>query len=333
MEEESQQPVTPQAQVQEKEEIESPLPGQWVRPKSGSKTEEIDFKKAPPSKEAKELGKPVAKVTEPLTPAEKQRIKFKTKVNGLEEDVELTEDEIKRDYQLWKAGRSQFTEAQHLNQRNEAIARELSDPRTMIAAIQAAGHDVRALAENYLADQLRYEMLSPEQKRIHELEQKLLTNEATKKEEAELKARQEEQQQTNQLAGSIQKDILASLEAGEIPNTPKAVAMMARHLKMHWERKIDVSPRDVVDLVNKELRDEAADIFRRYPIGKLKEIIGPEAVKALLKDSLNDVPNPVKRQPPKDRGTNVFSAPPRKRSFINDSQFRNYMDKVRAGKA
>jgi hypothetical protein len=294
-----------------------------------------------PSQQAKVDEKQDAKVDQPKTPEQKQeekkelqekieklKLKFKAKVNGVEEDVELDEDTIKRDFQKWKAADKMFQDAAMTRKQNDAFIHKMKSPEGVAEVLAAFGHNVDQLAEQYIADKLNLELMTPEQKRIHQLEmENRRLSQSTKSREA-----QENQARENQAIESkrteLQTKIIDVLSKEDLPQSPETVRRIARQLKIHAERGVFLEPSDVVGLVKKEIENEIQTIISKYTPEQIKKYIPKEKLDEFRKWELSQIKNPTPA--PREKIENVVRAPePKSKHFKTDMDFRKRMDAIR----
>ena len=113
--------------------------------------------------------------------------KYKVKIDG--EELEVDEEELLRGYQTKKAADKRFQEGAMARKQAEEFVRLLKEDPFKVLSNPQIGHDVRQLAEEFLASQLEEEMLSDEERERREMKRKL-----QEYEESEKKKKQEQEE-------------------------------------------------------------------------------------------------------------------------------------------
>lgn len=273
------------------------------------------------------------KIGDPLTPAEKIKLKFKHKIDGQEIEEELDEDQIRRERQRWLASDKRFQEAAAERKKNEAYNARGKDKYQVRDILKEWGHDPRALAEELLTEEIEFQMMSPEKKRIYELEREKFFRDKSDKERAALERQGKESEVRARLTGQLQGEVIEALKGSTLPQTPQMVSRMAQQMRVHLQRGIDISVAEAAQLVQKELIEEGKANFPKMGVTKLKEILGQDMVNALLKDSLAQVKDPVKRadKRPSDSVSERVIEKPTK-GYITQNEFEKHMQRFRGKK-
>lgn len=237
------------------------------------------------------------------TPAQVANLKkYKIKVDGNEEEVELDlndEQTLVRHLQMSKAASKRMNEAaitkkqaeQFINALKTDPVRILTDPRIM------GNEKFQAIAEEFLAKKLQEQMLSPEERKHIEMEERL-----RKYEESEKKAREEaEQKQIAQLeahyAQQYQKTIIEALQSTSLPKNAFTVKRMAELMQKNIQHGLELEPQHLAQLVKEDYQrelvgliggsdadqiiamfgEDVANKIRKHDLAKLKSKLGPQA--------------------------------------------------------
>lgn len=208
------------------------------------------------------------------------RLRFKAKIDGQEEDVELDEDTVKRDYQKWRAADKKFQDAARMMKEMGATKAEIEafkkDPW---AAVKAAGQDPYKLAEALLLEKIEYDDLSPAERRAMELERELNERKARDEEREKSAKEREREERDSQAAQEIDEEIGAALKAMGRRPTPRLIARVAETLIAEHERQIAPLIAKFGDV--EKIPEHAYLALKRLPAS--------EAVSRVHKEYLSDI--------------------------------------------
>lgn len=235
------------------------------------------------------------------TPEQKQQVaqmkeKFKIKVDGEEYEEEFdrnNDEEIIKHLQMSKAARKRMesakkeaAEAKSLKAQAEQLIKMIQETPELL--LEQLGEKGMTAAEKVLYKKIQAEMMSPEQRRVMELEAQLakyMESEKKQKEEAE---KSEMSAQEKQYQEHYQKLFIDAAEASGLPKTPSVIKRMAAIVKQSLELGIEMDAKDVAQHVKKQMDDEFMSIYGEagLPIESLKARLGEKTVKALIKSEL-----------------------------------------------
>lgn len=205
--------------------------------------------------------------------------KFKLKVDGeeFEEELDLSnEAELTKRLQMAKAAEKRISQAKSEKQKALEILKAFED-----GTLFEKHPKNRELAEKFLLKQLESEMLTPEQKRMKELEE--FYNQKTK-EEQEFKTRQEQEAakaQEAKVAQQFQKTIIDALDKSGLPKTPDLAKRMAYLMKKNLELGISLSSDDLVSEVKAEITGLIQSLVGSAQGDQLVALLGDDAAKKL----------------------------------------------------
>lgn len=296
-----------------------------------------DAKVSKEKSSSKEIGTPREKVDEkaPQTEAEKVaekiRLKFKAKILGKEEDVDLDEDTIKRDFQKWKAADKMFQDAAMMRKQNESLLSKLKDRNGLAEALQALGYDPRVLAEEYLTNELQMQMMTPEQRRIRELEMEKAQREWRDKQRADEEKRSKQGEISERLTKEIQTDIVQAIDSSDLPRTPETIRRIAKQMQIYGERGVWLHPSQVIDIVRDQIISENQSILSKMTPEQMMKYLSKEKLEEFRKWELSQVKNPI--PPPKEKVTQkkVVKPEDRKRHYVTEDEFKKRMARMKAG--
>jgi len=216
---------------------------------------------------------------------------FKLKVDGSEEDFEIdldNEEELKRHFQMSKAANKRMAEAATTKKQIESFIRQLQqDP---IAALQnpalKLNKDFRSIAEEYLAQQIMEETMSPQEKKLRDAERIIRERE----EESRSKREQEELQQRHQLeqhyAQQFEKVIQGALSESNVPKTTATVRRMAQLMSKNLEHGYDLEPKQLAELVRQDYLRDIQELFGATEGDTLLSMLGDDVSNKIRKADL-----------------------------------------------
>jgi len=220
----------------------------------------------------------------------KEMIKeFALKVNGKEiiKKIDLNDEEaIKRELQLAHAGRGAMQRSKELEKTYSDALSELKE--NPFKVLQELGLDVDDLNKSYLEKQIEQMKKSPEELAQEKYERELSeAREAEKKYKEELekikydKILAEEEQK-------LGKEIDDALDAyTDLPDNPKVRQKIAETMMWAMEQGYqDVSPKDVLPTVAKELEREQQDFFNSMPVEYFEKFIGKQNMEKMREKRL-----------------------------------------------
>jgi hypothetical protein len=190
--------------------------------------------------------------------------KFQLQVNKKSKEIELdldNEEEVKRYLQKAMASDEKFQEAAQLRKAAEEFINVLrTDPRRILSDPNI-GIDVKKLAQDIMNEELEDMNKTPEQKEIEKLRKELESRMESDKKEKETREQQELERLQNEQEEKLSNDIGSALEAGQLPKTPYTVKKMAEMMMIALQNDIDLSAKDVVPLVRKQMMQEVKDLL------------------------------------------------------------------------
>lgn len=250
------------------------------------------------------------------TPAQKAEAKkmlksLKIKFNGREYEEELPfeipDDESAREYmtrqlQMSKLAQSKSQEYSTLEKEVKAFVDELRKNPKKALSNPNIGIDVKKLAAEIIEEEIANSQKSPEQLEREKIENELKELKAEReREKEESKARELERLQQQEYE---RYDMLMSqaLDASKLPKTPYVVKKMADYMLLGLQEGIDVTPADVLPLVEAEMQNDLKEMFGVMPDEVIESIVGKDVINRIRKKNVAkaksqpQVPQPLKAQ-------------------------------------
>jgi len=145
------------------------------------------------------------------------------------------------------------------------------------------GVDLKKFAEDIIAEEIEQAAKSPEQIRQEELEKEnRLLKEAIEQEKAEKEAQEMARLET-EVATKVQNDILSALKTGGLPESPKAISMVAQALKLANKYRVPVSAEEIIPVVKKQIFEEMKAAKAMLSEDDLEAMMGEETLKNMYK--------------------------------------------------
>ena len=242
-----------------------------------------------------------------LTPAEVKKIKqLKLKFNGKEivEDLPFEIEESHADWLVKQRQKAML--ADHKANEYSQLEREIgqfinelrANPKKALAN-PLVGVDVKQLAAQILQEEIEQAQKSPEQIERERLEEELR---AIREEREQEKQRLKEQElrileeREFERFDSLMSDAIAN---SDLPKSPYVVKKMTDYLIMGIDAGLDITPADVVPLIQEEIRRDIQEMFQVMPVEVIEQVLGKNNIDKLRKKrvaSASKPPVPVSKQ-------------------------------------
>lgn len=250
--------------------------------------------------------------------------KFKLKVDGeeIEEEVDLSnEEDLKKRLQLAKAAQKRMQENAHMKKAVQDFYDLLQNNPD--EALSQLGFDPLKFSEERLRREIEEQKKSPQQKEFErqqmELEKHRKELEKLKKEREESELRALEERYHRQL----EDEILGAIDG--VKDVPRSAYFIKRVSDMMASfirsGKTDVTAKDIVPIVRKQIKQELKDMYSSAPEDILEELWGKQNLDRLRKKRIAKVREAKKLQSVKDiksTGTRPQEDKPRQKTSMND---------------
>lgn len=206
---------------------------------------------------------------------------FDVPVNGKTKRV--TKAELLKRYSLEEAAEQRFNEAAKL--RREAEEREAvwNDPEKALELLKKRHPDrFRDTVENvYNREYIEPENMTPEQRRIAELERENNEYKSKAQQDAEALKAKQDADEDERTVGQLQREIMEVLETSGLPKTKFTAARIAYWMRVNENKGLGLP----ADLIVKKVKDERRDIMRSemqaMSVEQMIETYGDDAIKKL----------------------------------------------------
>lgn len=253
----------------------------------------------------------------------KKTKKIALKIDGAEvtEDLPFEIDEsdqaqmefMRKHLQMSKAASKRMNEAAQMKKSVEKLMKDFEEnPLAVLKKIDAK--KVRTAAEDFLVEQLKSEMMSPEEKIRQDQLAKLKEYEEKEKRQKEDEEKSRADKLKDHFAKDYQKKIIDALNSANLPKTPTTIKRMAYLLSTNLDLGLDLSIADLVDEVKTSYFNE------------FKELVGgadPEFILGLFGDELS---NKIRKHDLAKMMQKAAAMPDQKpQSFVKKDAKKEYM--------
>lgn len=269
------------------------------------------------------------------TPTEKVEAKkmlksLKIKFNGREYEeklpFEIPDDEESRNYmsrqlQLSKQAHSKAEEYSTLEKEVAHFVEELRKNPKKALSDPSVGIDMKKLAAEIIEEEIANSEKSPEQLKAEKLEAELKSiKEEREKEKDEQKKKEFERLQEQEFE-RYENMMVSALEGSKLPKSPYVVKKIADYMLLGLQEGLDVTPQDVLPLVEAEMQTDLKEMFAVMPDDVLEALIGKDVITRIRKKNIakakgtNNPPVPLKSAVKDIGGKPEVKTPGKKASF------------------
>lgn len=218
--------------------------------------------------------------------------KPKLKIRELELDEEAAYREIQRGRQTSKLLTEAQKRAQLAEQKEQAIAAKQAKYKADLSALfEDLGVDDNSaaqLAADYIyKKQILPQEMTPEQRRVAELEAQLDNFKTEKQKQEEAQREAERQYIVEQESQRLQQELVEAAKAGKIPSTQYGMRKIAAKMLELESRGLSVPLEQVAQVVREESGQEFGQIAASAEIQDLRDWLGDANFKAMSKRILD----------------------------------------------
>lgn len=208
--------------------------------------------------------------------------KYRLKVDG--QEWEADENEVQKWAQIGRAKEKRFEESAKVRKEAESRMERLKSDWVSVLKEQGISRDQ---IEKYLGDELRRDMMSPEEKASFEKDQE---NKSLKEKLAEIESQKEQEslaREQRHYEAHLEAEIPKALEASNLPRSPATLRRIAGHLLQALEGGYDMSVAEAAELTKMELKQDLSHLLS--VAGKFDDLIPPTVAEKLMHDHLAKV--------------------------------------------
>lgn len=206
---------------------------------------------------------------------------------GLPENEPITDKEFKTMVSSYKAQKTSDIATRNARQQ-EKLVNEIAQliQQNPWELLQRAGYNPRQLAEEYLTQVIEEEMLPENERELKRVRQEKEELERQYKEELSRREQEQINLQVEQAQKEITSQIIDALEGSNLPKNPDVVKRIANYMYLAEQKGISVNPKQVVPLVEEDLRNLNAQILRSLDPSNRINYIGEDLLKQIRQDDL-----------------------------------------------
>ena len=220
----------------------------------------------------------------------KQMRKLKLKIDSKEEEIEFdpNDDEfLTREFQKARAFQKRSQEYSTLEKNVRNFVEELRNNPRKILSDPNIGIDLKKLAAEVIEQEISNSQKSPEQLARERLEEELGNlKQEREKERKDLETREFDRLQQQEME-RYDISISRALQASNLPKTPYVIKKMADYMLIGLQEGMDVSPEDVIPLVQKEMQNDLKQMFAVLPDEVIQSLVGKDVFNRIRKNSVN----------------------------------------------
>lgn len=224
-------------------------------------------------------------------PAESKPEIFEVNVNG--RIVKMTKQELMSHASMGRAANEKFNEAKKLKSEYDRLSEMMKKnpiQALMDPALGLTKEQIRDAVEPWYHEEfIKSEQMTPEQKRIRELESIV---EKTKKQEEELAARKKEEEQeklTSTQREYLQNQILEALDQSGLPKTKNVVSRIAFYMRQNAENGWDAPMDFIIRQVKQERQSSFRDEFAGSTPEQIIELFGEDLIRKISRHHVDQL--------------------------------------------
>jgi hypothetical protein len=233
-------------------------------------------------------GEPILKEGEALPKAETPQNPdkpYKIKVNGREMNVSL--EDLKVLAQKADAAEQKFSEAAKMRKQSQMLVRMLKEDPLQVLSNPNLGVDFKRIAQDFLYSEIQKEQMSPEQRELHDLKQKMAKIEEEKKANQKKEEDARFQELVKHHSTQLDKEISAALQTAKLPKSPNTIKRVAYYMMEGLRRGVELKASDVMDIVRNDYVNDFRDMFSLADGETMTKVLGDDVIKKLREYDLN----------------------------------------------
>lgn len=209
--------------------------------------------------------------------AKSNKKKYQLKVNNKMKDIEIdwsNDDDVKKYLQKAEASDEKFQEAASLRKQVEQLVSELKKNPLAILRHPELGIDVKALAHQVMSEEIEDMKLSPQEKRIKELEDALKGKEDREKQLEEEKKTSEQARLEQQAAEDLDEQVTNALGKSNLPKSPYVLRRISDTMLAAMDMGFnDVKVDDIMPFVQEQINGEIQRLFDEAPEDTFEKVM------------------------------------------------------------
>jgi DNA-binding ferritin-like protein (Dps family) len=267
---------------------------------------------------------PAEKAQRELTDADMEAL-VTLKVNGKEVKRPLKEA-IKLS-QLESASYEKMKKAAEIEKKYQSQEKQLfeilkTNPKKIF---EMTGMDVKEFAETVLAEEYELMHMSPEQKRLRELEAKLSERERRDKEIEDQELSKREQEMLSQESQKLESEILEAWKESGLPKDPFFGAQVAFMMKGALSRGEDLTPKDAALRVKERFLGATKSTISSMDAKAIHDFFGKDIVAKIRDAEIERVTGKAASEMFKNQGPDKSASQPKQARPLNEIEYREHL--------
>ncbi len=222
----------------------------------------------------------------------KKKLKIQVDGDESEEEFDWNDDKkLKEMAQLAKVAKKRMAEKAETDKNVQEFLTALrEDPRSVLSDPRI-GIDIKKFAAKIIEEEIENSAKSPEQLRAEELQKEL--EKLKKEKESESKKREEETfaKMEQDAFDKYDRELNQVLEANKIPKNPYYIKKMANYMTLAVQNGIDVSPAEIMPLIQQEITSEFQQLIGVLPLDAVEDFVGKDVIKQIRKKYIDKARN------------------------------------------
>lgn len=246
------------------------------------------------------------------TGAEGVKQKYTLKIDGKDEEVELSGSELIAQLQKARFADQRFNEAGMIEKKSKELYSLFQ--RDPYAALSAMGHDPEQLAEDLVYAKARRSLMTSEEQQVASLQEEL----AMLREKDSVATREKQDSEVAAIQQQIVSDIDRCLQKANLPLSPDLRRQVVRYMAEADRLGYEVSAEDVLDYAVDDYKESLSELFGSMEAEKLLEFFGDTVAGKIRKHDIEKAKKPFTTVV--KRGASGAAAPKAaaRRSFSTD---------------
>lgn len=221
--------------------------------------------------------------------------KLRLKVDGREFDEELpfaisndpkSIEYFTRQLQMAKAAPKALSDRAELQKQITGFIEEFKKNPRKVMEDPNIGIDVKKFAARILEEEIESSKKSPEQLEKEKLQARLQEMEEERKKEKDENQKREFESLQARAYEEYDRDITEAINSSTLPKSSYTVKKIADYMLMGLKEGIDVKAKDVIPLVEEEIRKDLKEMFSVLPEEVIEQLVGKDTLGKLRKKNI-----------------------------------------------
>lgn len=247
--------------------------------------------------------------------------KFKLVIDGNEEEVE--EAELIKRAQMATSANKKYQEAAKIRKQSEQLINMLKTDPWRVLAHPSLGHDLRKIAEEFVYQRIQEDKMTPEQRELMEVKEKLRVKEETEQVQKDAEVEKQNATLRAHYEDEYTKDILDTLKVSGLPQTARTVKQMAYYMYQGLERGVEMRAADVVKMVEEDYKKDIQEFIAPLDGDRLSNFLSEDLLKKIRGIDMARLKKPGQVISAKEQATGTSPTSSTKKITIEEWRERN----------